>query len=94
MDETLERAASIPADPKLRSGEAHDFRKPSTELEGSDLPRPDEKPAHGPDPVLTARPEPNDDAMMERARPHGSPAAEKSADQKSKGGPVADKGQP
>jgi hypothetical protein len=46
-----------------------------------------------PDPVLTAEREPNEDAMLEKARPRGSPASEKSADQKSKGGPVADKGQ-
>jgi hypothetical protein len=48
----------------------------------------------GPDPVLTAEREPNEDAMLEKARPRGSPKAEKTADQKSKGGPIADKGQP
>jgi hypothetical protein len=94
MDKTLERAASIPADPKLRPGDAHDFRKPDVELKSAETPAPDEKPPHGPDPVLAARPEPNDDAMMEKARPRGSPLAEKTADQKSRGGPVADKGQP
>jgi hypothetical protein len=31
--------------------------------------------------------------MMEKARPRGSPSSGKTADQKSKGGPVADKGQ-
>jgi hypothetical protein len=62
-------------------------------------PEPEPKPKRprkraGPDPALTAEREPNEDAMLERARPHGSPRAEKRADQKAKGGPVADKGQP